>query len=502
MLVNLPVNNPGVYGLNTQSSAALLDMNWATSLENVVFDSNGNLSSRKGTKRKNSSPIVGTITQIFEYVDTSANSLIICSADTEIYKSVSTSLTSIVGTATTPTAPDWKFVNYNGSCIGAQSGHDLIILSSVSGSFSDLSMSGTAQPTSDTVDILPAFGRLWALDGQTLKYSNLLDETVWNSSYNLSSYWGNGVDIGVALAEFNGNIVVFGRNNVIFYNADEGPDSLVKVEVINGTGCIARDSVKQVGDDLWFLSDSGVKSLSRVVQEKSLPMRDISKNVRDYMLTYSTAYPIKSVYDEREGFYLLSFASAGIVFCFDVKLLLPDGSPRVSVFDVSWHSFCSSLDNTIYIGTAGYINTYVNYFDNVESDGSGGDEYTFKYYSPWTDLRSIDNELSARYKVFKKISATVFSANAQTLQFHWFKDFGSTLYRRDVELTPITDAFYWGVGLWGVDTWSTSVDLSKTSSSMGNTAKDFKFGIYANIQGEVFSLQSINIQAKIGRSII
>ena len=55
-------------------------------------------------------------------------------------------------------------------------------------------------------------------------------------------------------------------------------------DVIDGVGCISRDTVQDLGSDILFLSDTGVRSLGRVIQEKSAPMRDISRNVRDQLL--------------------------------------------------------------------------------------------------------------------------------------------------------------------------------------------------------------------------
>lgn len=80
-------------------------------------------------------------------------------------------------------------------------------------------------------------------------------------------------------------------------------------DTIEGIGCIARDSVQQTGTDIIFLSDSGVRSFGRTIQEKSLPMRDISKNVRSDLLALIPlqTYAIKSVYSPEDSFTYLLF---------------------------------------------------------------------------------------------------------------------------------------------------------------------------------------------------
>ena len=80
------------------------------------------------------------------------------------------------------------------------------------------------------------------------------------------------------------------------------------VEHVKGIGCVARDSVQDIGTDLLFLSDTGVRSLQRTIQEKSMPMRDISSNIRNEIAYYISAQTdlndVDSTYNEKERFYL------------------------------------------------------------------------------------------------------------------------------------------------------------------------------------------------------
>ena len=78
-------------------------------------------------------------------------------------------------------------------------------------------------------------------------------------------------------------------------------------DVITGIGCVARDSVQDTGTDLIFLSDSGVRSLGRTIQEKSNPIGNVSKNVRDDIIYYTGVETgnIKSVYSPEHAFLLI-----------------------------------------------------------------------------------------------------------------------------------------------------------------------------------------------------
>jgi len=65
--------------------------------------------------------------------------------------------------------------------------------------------------------------------------------------------------------------------------------SLTLADLITNVGCIARDSIVNTGTDVMFLSDTGVRSIARVIQEKSAPINDISFNIRDDLVRYVTS---------------------------------------------------------------------------------------------------------------------------------------------------------------------------------------------------------------------
>ena len=136
-LVHFGFNYPAAFGLNTQEQDESLDPKWATTAINFVFDQNGRLAARKGTKRVNASTLTGDITvnTIHEYIDKGANSLIILATDSKIYKVVGDVFTDITGTITTPTDGHWQFTNFNGSCVGHQEGHNPIVMATVGGSY-------------------------------------------------------------------------------------------------------------------------------------------------------------------------------------------------------------------------------------------------------------------------------------------------------------------------------------------------------------------------------
>jgi hypothetical protein len=105
--------------------------------------------------------------------------------------------------------------------------------------------------------------------------------TKWNSgtagTLDTTTVWPKGGDVIVALGAHNGFLFIFGKNNILVYQGATTPSTMTLQDVITGIGCVARDSVAYTGTDLIFLSSTGVRSALRTIQEKSMPLRDLSK---------------------------------------------------------------------------------------------------------------------------------------------------------------------------------------------------------------------------------
>ena len=522
----ISVAAPGFYGLNTQSAGRPIPAVWASQMTNFIFDDVGRPASRKGTVRLNSTAISGEprIDQIYEYVDGGGNTLEIFSAGDKIYKNVSGTFTDITGTATTPTASNWKFQNFNGNCVGFQRGHAPIVITSTGGSFADIALSGTQQPTTAANTVLAAYGRLWVLDGSDLKYSDLLSYSAFNGVFDLHTYWKDGVDEGVALADWNGYLIVFGKRSIIVFSAPYDPASTMQiVENIGGFGCIARDSIQTVGKDIFFLSKSGIRSLGRTVQEKSNPIGDITKNVRDSLVNAVEAEDvddIRSTYSEKNGFYVLCLPSSRKTFCIDTRFQLEDGTYRVTDWDYSPDSIHTLLDGSVHIsrtkagasrygsakfglsrysfgtGTGGYLSNYSGYLDEVSSTNTGGDSYSIKYYSSWQDFS--EQGAGSVIKIPKKLSFLLGGARGDTVYLKWGNNFESNGKIVGVTRSLGTVAQY-GVSQFGVGTYSGFVSFSESKSPMSGSGRVIRFGMEAQINGYSVSIQDATLFAKTGR---
>lgn len=283
-------------------------------------------------------------------------------------------------------------------------------------------------PNGNTV--LSAYGRLWVADTSsnktTVYWSNLLDGAEWRSdigtvgSLDISGILINGNDEIVALGAHNGRLIIFCKHNIIIMDDQSAgkryldPADLNLVEVIEGIGCVARDSIENTGADILFLSESGVLSLGRTIQEKSQPIRDISRNIRDPLLTQvlrTNKDKIKATYSESFAFYLLAVPDDGIVWCFDTRQEMPDGSSKVTRWNSLTHTDWLAFDGKIYMSSPYGISEYKNRKDN-------GDSYDLQYFTPYFNF-GMQNIV----KVAKQVAITAYSSFKQQVRIKLNTDY-------------------------------------------------------------------------------
>lgn len=495
----------GAKGLNLQSSGSLLDPAWATKAQNMVFDTSGRLASRNGWSLLNATPMSGSpvVSQIFEYTPITGANQVVSTGGNKLYKGTTT-LTDVTG-AVVPTANNWKLQNFNGSAYGLQASHPLIVWNG-SGNFAAVTASSGTVP--DGNELLSAFGRLWGTDstGQVIKYCNLLDAAAWSvagaGSINVTSVWGTGNDSIVALASYNNLLVVFGSRNIIIFQDGTGsklgldPVNIRVTDIVSGIGCIARDSVQNInGDDLVFLSASGIQSLKRVIIERSNAIRNISLNVRDYLLSTAgseTPAGLRSTYNSFTGFYLLLAPVNGLLFCFDTKVTLDDATWRCTIWD---HFIPTALvtlkDNaTTYSGLAGQLYQYLGQSDN-------GVAYSASYESGWLDL---DPQIRTRLKMLKRLQCLFANVGGGTLTLKWSYDFSDAFFVAQVALQVGSQA-EWTFSEWGLDEWGGGQGIYSVETPASGEGQFVKIGAAATINNSQFALQHLQLYAKVGRVI-
>lgn len=507
-LTSSSVAAPGFFGLNTQDASTQLENGFALQAFNAVIDKSGRIGSRKGwTKVNTTTPTeLGTaaVEQISELIGTDGTKYVLATGNNKLFKLVGTTLSEITygggGTAPTISANNWSIATLNNKTYFFQSGHDPLVF--------DPSLSTTAyrrvseHPAyAGTVPqgnvVISAYGRLWVADlagnKQIVYFSDLAAGTVWfggtSGSIDVSQVWTNGSDQITALGAHGGFLIIFGLRQTLIYQAPQDPNVMSLLEGINRIGCIARDSVKNISNDLLFLSDAGVRSFARLVQEKSMPMRDISKNVRDDLLAIIPGEDlarVRAIYNEKDAFYLLSFPTSNISYCFDVRTPLQDGSARATMWTIAPRALYSDSSRRLLMGFTGYIGEYTGYTDNTAS-------YPFIYFTNYFDFKSPTTE-----KILKKIGYTVVGGVRQVVTVKWGFDYGNN-YRSELSIVGDQVVYEYGIAEYGIAEYSGGVDIDQKKVNANGRGKVLQIGFETQISGQPISIQKIDVYVKQGR---
>jgi hypothetical protein len=152
-----------------------------------------------------------------------------------------------------------------------------------------------------------AYGRLWVsgVNGNydVIYYSDLLVPYQWYDGsidseqglpegedpfntggiIDVREYWPTGNDKIQGIAAHNGFLIVFGRHSILIYAGAQGDPAgeagLRLQDAIRDVGLVNQDAMCNIGSDHLFVDPMGVRSLGRVVQEKSVPLAEPSLNV-------------------------------------------------------------------------------------------------------------------------------------------------------------------------------------------------------------------------------
>ena len=110
------------------------------------------------------------------------------------------------------------------------------------------------------------------------------------------------------------------------YSGADAPASMALEDTVSGIGCVGRDTVQNTGTDLIFLSHMGLKSFGRTIQEKSMPINNLSGTItKDIIaLIVSETEFFKSAYFPEENFYLLTFTGFNKGICRQNNLISED----------------------------------------------------------------------------------------------------------------------------------------------------------------------------------
>lgn len=507
-LLTTTISAPGFQGLNTQDSSVSLEAGYATVANNCVIDKFGRIGARKGwtlSHAANNDLSTADVKAIGELIDNAGNSYIIAAGNNKLFKLVGTTLSLLTygggGTAPTITDSNWQMAPLNGVLYLYQAGHDPLVFDPAvsTTTFKRISeKTGYVATVSSNNTVISAYGRTWSANNATAKstiqFSDLLAGHVLSTgtagTLDVSQVWPNGADEIISLAAHNNFLIVFGRRQILIYSNATDPNNLTLSDAITGMGCVARDSVVATGGDVIFLSDSGVRSLMRTIQEKSAPMRDISANVRDDLvleISLETAADIKAVYSDKEAFYLLSLPARQLVYCFDMRAPLPNGANRVTTWDgLVPTAFKYTRNKDLLLGESGYIGKYDGYKDNNNS-------YLLRYFTNYFDFQS-----PTVIKIMKKVGVTIIGGQGYPVTLKFGFDYSDILNTRQFDLANAAIAEYniaeFNIGEYGGSAFDNKI------INIGGSGKVIQLGFETNVFNKSISIQKLDVYVKTGKT--
>jgi hypothetical protein len=513
-LQTFSVQAPGFFGLNTQDSPLTLEAGYASIATNCVIDQYGRIGARKGFSRVNSSSGnlgANDIKVIHELVQLDGTLTVLFAGNNKLFKlDGSNAVVELTygggGTAPTITNSNWQCASLNGITYFFQSGFDPLIYDPA---VSTTTYRRVSEKTGYTGTVplgnivISAFGRLWVADttadNVTISFSDLLAGHNWTAgtsgTLDVSRVWANGADQIMGLGAHNNFLVIFGKRQILVYQGATTPSTMSLADTIGNIGCLSRDSIVSTGSDIVFLSNSGVRSLLRTIQEKSAPLRDLSKNVRNDLMLYvasETLANIKAVYSEVNAFYLLTLPVAKQVYVFDTKAQLQDGSARVTTWDaIEPTALLAKRNGDLLIGKNGYVGKYGTYLDHAST-------YRFQYYTNYADLGDANVT-----SILKKISVVVIGGTNQILTIKWSYDFSAQYYSTQAQI-PISTIAEYGMAEYGangipVAYYSTGIQIGTLIGQASGYGKVVQTAYEIEINGSAISIQKIEIQAKNGK---
>lgn len=346
-----------------------------------------------------------------------------------------------------------------------------------------------------------AYGRLWVSgvngDYQTVYFSDMLLGHQWydgsqelddwaNSAgiIDVAEYWPDGEDTITGIAAHNNFLIIFGRKSILIYSGAQGDpagEQGIKLEdAIKDVGLVNQDAMCNIGTDHLFVDSLGVRSLGRVIQEKSAPISEPSMNVA------SLIRPLVATYSRNVR--LIHMPAKSLVIC-----LFP-AMREAYVFQLGRPSATGGLRATRWTGC--------DFFDSI-TVRTELDEKTV--------LGGRDSRGLCVYGGFKqptdypfRYESTVLAGTDTLMQTMIPK---STSYSFHAEKTPSVFNATWGFGSdmeysRPLRNPKGKSEFKTVTTSLNGTGEMLRIGFDSMIEGTEMSMQQITLNILLGRIIV
>ena len=563
---NITVSAPGFQGLNTEDSPLQQDPGFCSVADNAVVDKFGRIGSRKPwtqyttavnvtytpavgvtetkivTNRVGQGNINGTVYVLATVsVDQYNSSGSLIQDDDFICKLTSSGGVNTLDEISYPALADAtklhdaQIVGFNDKIYIFSEGNECLefngtTISKLFTGTNDVDYikpqdnSGTIAATINGDVATAAYGRLWVsgVDGdyQTIYYSDLLIPTQWYDGrtspadpqntgglLNVNEYWPSGTDRIVSLVAHNGALFVFGRQSILVYNnaATGDPaaaDGITLVDTITNIGCVNRDAVTNIGSDVLFVDDSGVRSLGRTIQEKSAPLGDLTANIRreisDVISSTNDKKSISLSYWPDENLTVVNFSDDLQAYAIEMRAPSVTGGNKVTRWtNTVWNrALYYETDGEAYVLLASSASGY-GLLLYAAGSNYNNESFEFKYES-----NSFTFGQPANTKFVKQIDYTVVSTLTDAQAYAGWGYSGRLDYTKALTVTAQAPALYNVAYYNQTDEYGPGLTtIKRYRVNAKGSGEAVIIGFRTDINGNTCSLQEINVQTLIGRII-
>jgi hypothetical protein len=502
------IASPGKLGLNTEDAGVALATEFAKIATNCVVSRDNRIAARKGFDNyPPNTAFTGNVGSTFETINIDGLSEIIFGAGNKIYSGYPAN-SDITGGGTV-TADNWQFALLQDTLFAVQAGHapkawqkvlnvwtpQTIVLPNGSAGIPDLT---TQQPNV----CLAAFGRMFVADGTSNKTTiwisedlNALNFTTVGAAFLDISETLLGGDRIISLGSVGNRLLVMCTNQILVYLVNPDATPFIELdEVIKGVGCLARDSVVNIGTDLFWLGAQGVVSFGRLDRNNGqLPIGDISAKIhsllQDELSLVSDFSNVKACWWASEKTYLLLLRGSNRIYVFNTK------QQEAGIIVTIWEDIKTirtmlfTKDRQLIFGASDTFLIYRFY-------GGVNDSYRMSYYTGYLDLGD-----PSAFKFLKNISFLVRTASEQVTIIKWAFDYAEN-YLSSAALVDGGDgaAAEYGTAEYGIAEYFAGPGLIDRRCVANGSGQYLQFGIEAEIAGNEFTVYRTELQATAGKS--
>lgn len=501
---------PGSLGLNTEAPEGAIPMEFGRTAYNCVIGSDGRLAARKGlllyTAVSGTAP-ADVVDALYETVRADGNSDMVVGSGNKIKQlRLDTNVWQDITPTPAPSDGNWQFQSFNNILFATQVGHAPVAWTrNVSNDWVPAAITMPAgAPTENFSVCHAAYGRIWMANGPGIKDvvygSELLNPLSFTNTgsgaIDLDQVWTNGQDEVVAITSHSGYLIILGKKQCVLFSVpdDYSITGFTLVEVIRNVGCVSRDSVCTVGDDITWVAPQGLVSLGRLLQQKSLPSGNISKNVHfDFLNTIITSPTgaLKSAFIQSSEDLIVVNSSPG-AWCFNTRRPTENGAAlatRWDEFRYPVYSICYTRAGELWMGSSeGRLYKYSGY-------GDTNNTYKMRFYTGYLDFGD-----PTTIKLLKKFAFVIKGAASQSVTFKWAFDYKSNYNGATDTIGEGEVSDEYGIAEYNIAEYGGGETVEEMRVNANRSGRLLQIGVEATIKGDNVALYTANVYATIGKT--